>query len=91
MEYSVVDKPCNFGRVQFPGSSKTIYHRIRTIAEVSLRYVIWHHFTFALHMCSMHPIYLLVTWWWRLSQVFNHQHHVTSLKMLYGYRTSELL
>ena len=57
-------------------------HRIGTITEVSF-----------LHCacCSTHPIYLLGRWRRRLSFVCNNQNHVTSLNMLDGYGTSELL
>ena len=36
--------------------------------------------------CSTHPFYLLARWRWRLSVVCNNHNHVTSLKMLHGYR-----
>ena len=41
--------------------------------------------------CSTHPISLLGRWRRRLSLVCNNQKHVTTLKMLDGYRTWELL
>ena len=40
---------------------------------------------------STHPISLLGRWRWRLSLVCNNQNHETSLKMLDGYRTSDVL
>ena len=40
---------------------------------------------------STHPIYLLGRWRRRLSLVCNNQNYAMSLKMLDGYRTSELL
>ena len=41
--------------------------------------------------CSTHPTYLLGRWLRRLALVCNNKNHVTSLKMLDGYRALELL
>ena len=59
----------------------TSHHKVGTITEVSLRYIMWHHL-YLLHRArfSTHPIYLLGRWRLGLSLVCNNQKHLTSLK-----------